>query len=130
LPGNQTATVDSSGKTKERINMKKYLTVLLTISVLALALPISQAATEGDKTIIGVGACAKCVLKESKQCQATITTEVAGKKVAYYVTPNNVAKEFGDKLCAEKKKVTATGKVTTANGKQMLLASKIELAKD
>lgn len=112
--------------------MKKHLTVLLTLSALAFAILTSQAATESDKTITGEGACAKCVLKEgdAKQCQVTITTEVDGKKVAYYVTPNNVAKEFGAKLCAEKKKVTASGKVTTANGKQMLLASKIELAKD
>jgi hypothetical protein len=127
---NQAEAADFPAKTKERINMKKYLTVLLTISALALALSTSHAATESDKTITGDGACAKCVLKESEKCQATITTEADGKKVAYYVTPNNVAKEFGDKLCAEKKKVTATGKVTTANGKQMLLASKIELAKD
>jgi hypothetical protein len=115
---------------KERIDMKIKIMALLVISGLLVGLQAGLAAPDAEKTITGDGACAQCVLKETKECQHTITAEEGGKKVTYYLTQNKVAKEFGNQLCAEKKKVTATGMVKTVAGKQILLPTKIELAKD
>jgi len=85
--------------------MKTKLMTLLAISALFLTAPVKMmAATDNEKTIVGEGACAKCILKETKECQHTITTEEDGKKVVYYVVQNRVAKEFGNQLCSEKKK--------------------------
>jgi hypothetical protein len=110
--------------------MKNKLMVLVAISGLMMGLQAGSAAADAEKTITGEGACAQCILKETKECQPTITAEEGGKKVTYYLTQNKVAKEFGNQLCAEKKKVTATGPVKTVAGKQILLPTKIELAKD
>lgn len=111
--------------------MKIKLTTLLAISALLLAVPVkTRAAADNEKTIVGEGACAKCILKETKECQHTITAEEAGKKVVYYVTQNHAAKEFGNQLCTEKKKVKATGLVKTVGNKHILTPTKIELAKE
>lgn len=103
---------------------------LLAIGGLLVALQAGSAAADPAKTIVGDAACGKCVLKEGKNCQLTITADEAGKKVTYYVVANNATKEFGQTLCAGQKKVKATGAVNVADGKQMLVATKIELAKD
>lgn len=110
--------------------MKNTTMTLLAICGLLLTLRVNAAAVDNEKTIIGDGACAKCTLKETKECQHAITAEEGGKKVTYYLTQNSVAKEFGNQLCGEKKKVKATGTVKTVDGKQILLPTKIELAKD
>lgn len=112
--------------------MKTKLMTLLAISALLfLTAPVKMmAAADNEKTIVGEGACAKCILKETKECQHTITTEEDGKKVVYYVVQNRVAKEFGSQLCSEKKKVKATGLVKTEDGKHILIPTQIELAKE
>jgi hypothetical protein len=109
--------------------MKNKITVALAITGLALALPLSAVIAENEKTVIGEGACAKCLLKETEACQSTIKAEEGDKKVTYYLTQNEITKEFGKNLCAEKKKVKATGTVKTVNGKQELTPTKIELVK-
>jgi len=110
--------------------MKKKLMTVLAACVLALALGTVAATSDKDKSVVGDGACAKCVLNETKKCQITIAAEEDGKKVTYYLTSNEVAKQFGNQLCAQRKKVTATGTVKTVDGKQELTATKIELAKE
>lgn len=109
--------------------MKNKILAALAIVGLALALPLGAVPAENEKTVIGEGACAKCVLKEAEACQSTISAEEAGKKVTYHLTQNAVTKEFAKNLCAEKKKVKATGTVKTVNGKQELTPTKIELVK-
>ena len=110
--------------------MKKNTMTLLVISGVLLTMLVNAATADKEKTIIGEGACARCTLKETKECQHAITAEEEGKKVTYYLTQNSVAKEFGNQLCSDKKKVKATGTVKTMDGKQILLPTKIELAKD
>ena len=113
------------------MNMKIKLMTSLAASALLLTMLINaSAAAEKDKTIVGEGACAKCILKETKECQHTITVEEGGKPVVYYVTQNHAAKEFGNQLCAEKKKVKATGITKTVGDKHVLTPTKIELAKE
>jgi hypothetical protein len=49
--------------------------------------------------------------------------------VTYYLTQNKVSKGFHENLCKESQKITATGTLAEKDGKKMLTASKIELAK-
>lgn len=84
------------------------------------------------KTIKGEAKCAKCSLHETKECQTVIVVEPKdGKKVTYYVTQNDVAKDFHGKVCKESKKVTAKGVVKkTDDGKMELTLAKIDVAKE
>jgi len=110
--------------------MKKTMVLLSGIAglmMLALATP----AVAGDKevTVTGDGKCGKCALHETAKCQNVIKTKEDGKTVTYYLTQNDVSKNFHDDLCKESKKVTATGTVKEVDGKKELTVSKIELAK-
>ena len=101
------------------------------ISGLALVMSAGAIAADAEVTITGEGACAKCVLKEeSKECQSTITVGEGDLKVKYYLARNEVAREFGDKVCKERKKTIATGTIKFMAGKRELTPSKIELAKE
>lgn len=109
--------------------MKKSLALVAGVAMLTLAAVTVRTLAAGDSvTITGEGKCAKCALKETKECQNVIQTEKDGKTVNYYLVANDVSKEFHGKLCKESKKVTATGTVKEVDGKLQLTASKIELA--
>src|SRR5437667_10455107 len=98
-------------------NMKKHVVLITTIAGLLLGLTTSALAADQNKpkgkevTITGDGKCAKCALKETEKCQNVIQTTEDGKTVTYYLTRNDVSKDFHDNLCKETKKVTATGTV-------------------
>lgn len=98
---------------------------------LALATPTQAADQAAGKpiTITGEAKCAMCQLKESDKCQTVIQTEKDGKKISYYLTDNDVAKNFHENVCKAPKKVTATGTVAMADGKHQMTVSKIELVK-
>jgi hypothetical protein len=119
-------------KPKKKGSIMKYkLLAALVIGGLALAIHSDVLAADREMTITGEGACAKCILKETKECQHTITaTDEVGKKATYYVAQNNVAKEFGNQFCTDKKKAKAIGTVSTVDGKLTLTPKKIELVKD
>jgi hypothetical protein len=110
--------------------MKSKIMMGLAIGAVALALRLNAATDAAPKTITGDGACAKCTLKETKDCRLTITVEEDGKRVVYYLVPNHVSKEFGNPVCTEKKKIKASGTVKTVDGKREFKPTKIELAKD
>ena len=111
--------------------MKNIVNSLLAgiAGLLLLGLTTSAFAADKIKTISGEGKCAKCALHETDKCQNVIQTEKDGKTVTYYLTPNDVSKDFHDNICKESKKVTATGTVKKVDGKMELTATKIELAK-
>ena len=100
--------------------------------MLAIAYP-SFAAESGkskERTITGEAKCAKCALKQGDKCQTVIQVEnKKGKTVTYYLTENDVSKEFHPKVCKETKKVTATGTVKKVDGKNEFTVSKIDVAK-
>ena len=74
--------------------------------------------------------CAKCVLHETKQCQNVLQVVEGGKTNNYYLTQNDVSKNFHDQICTSGgEKVTAAGTVSEKDGKQILVASKIEPVK-
>jgi len=109
--------------------MKNNLMTVLVVTGIAFGLHLSSLASDEAKTITGEGACAKCVLKKGDACELTVTAEETGKKVTYHLAKNDVAREFGKKLCTEKTKVKVTGTVKAVDGKQELTATKIEAVK-
>jgi RecG-like helicase len=113
--------------------MKKsslLLTGMAGLLLLALATPAFAADASKEKTITGEAKCAKCALKETEKCQTVIQSEnKKGKTVNFYLADNDVSKAFHPNVCKEAKKVTATGTVKKANGKNEFTVSKIELAK-
>jgi len=109
--------------------MKKSLALVAGVAMLTLAAVTVRTLAAGDSvTITGEGKCAKCALKETKECQNVIQTEKDGRTVNYYLVANDVSKEFHGKLCKESKKVTATGTVKEVDGKLQLTPTKMELA--
>jgi len=108
--------------------MKKSLALVAGVAVLLFTAATVRTLGDDKVTITGEGKCAKCSLKETKECQNVIQAEKGGKMVNYYLVDNDVSKEFHGKLCKESKKVTATGTVKEVDGKWQLTPTKIELA--
>lgn len=103
---------------------------LLAVTVLFSSFALYVRAAEEVK-VKGEGKCAKCSLKETKECQNTITTEKDGKKVVYYIKQNDVAKKFHKNICQDDTKtIEAVGTVEEVDGKQILTASKIEVVEE
>ena len=110
--------------------MRKHITLFTGIASLALLAFVAPAfAADKDKevTIAGEGKCAKCMLHETDKCQTVIQAMEDGKTVNYYLTKNDVAKNFHENVCKDAKKVTATGMVKEVGGKKELVATKITL---
>ena len=95
---------------------------LFTVTGLALA-------ADASKTISGEAKCAKCEMKSQDSCQTVIQAKEGDKVVTYYVAAYEVAKAFHGKICQGPATVTATGTVTTVDGKQTLTASAIDIKK-
>ena len=103
---------------------------LAAVTLLALAIPaVASAKGKGKEvTITGEAKCAKCALHKSDKCQTVVQTEGKnGKLVTYYLTDNDTAKAFHEKICQEPKKVTVTGVAKKVDGKRELAASDIKL---
>ena len=112
--------------------MKKTLFAALAASALMIALAAPSFGAEKEtkeRTITGEGKCAKCSLKETKECQNVIQVEKNGKTRTYYLVDNDVSKAFHKNVCQEAKKVTATGTVEKKDGKFEWTATKIDVAK-
>ncbi|HWY75736.1 MAG TPA: DUF6370 family protein [Verrucomicrobiae bacterium] len=112
--------------------MKRITTTVIAglAAIVLLALTTPAFAEGKEETITGKGLCAKCMLHETDKCQNAIQVEKNGKTTTYYLTDNDVSKDFHhDNLCKESKQVTATGTVKKVHGKMEMTVSKIELAK-
>jgi hypothetical protein len=113
--------------------MKRASILLIGIAGLLLfayATPAFAADASKEKTITGEAKCAKCMLKETDNCQTVIQAEnKKGKMVNYYLASNDVSKAFHQNVCKEARKVKATGTVKKVDGKNEFTVSKIELAK-
>ena len=109
--------------------MKKTSLWIALAAFLVTALAVPAFAAGKEVTVTGEGTCAKCALHETDKCQTVIQTEENGKKVTYYLAQNKVSKDFHDNVCEKPQKITATGTVKEKDGKMVLTATKIELAK-
>ena len=88
-----------------------------------------QVTADKQITITGMAMCAKCALHESDTCQTVIQVNKDGKTVTYWLTPNDTATKFHKNICTTPGKATATGTITTVDGKKTMTVTKIELVK-
>ena len=106
---------------------KRFLLTALIASVATLS---AFADEEKNTTLTGLMVCAKCKLHETDKCQNVLQVDKDGKTVNYYLTQNDVSKDFHGEICkTDGEKVTVTGKVKEKDGKETLTASKIEPVK-
>lgn len=111
--------------------MKTKLATILALVGLVLAFNTTSAlAKDKEVTLKGDAKCAMCQLHEGSACQTVIQTQKNGKTETYYVVDNDVSKNFHEDVCQHTQKVVAKGTVHTANGKQEVTLTKIELAKN
>jgi hypothetical protein len=117
--------------------MRKNIVLLTGIAGLLMFAIATPTFADDDKgkdekkhTIIGMGKCGKCALKETEKCQNVIQTEKGGKKTTYYLAKNDVSDKFHSKICQGEKKVKAVGTVKEVGEKKELTVSKIELVED
>ncbi len=100
-----------------------------SIAVLAcLALAAAPAAAEEEPvTLVGMVACAKCVLEMEGQseCQNVLMVKEEGEKKMYYLVKNETYDHLGE-TCKGSVNVQATGFVKEEDGRLWLAASKIE----
>ena len=102
------------------------------IALLAIAAVLSlvTAASAGEVTLKGTIVCAKCTLKkpDAKECQnVLLASGPDGKEVEYYMAKSAAADAVGE-VCTAKKKVTITGTVSEKDGRNWIIASKVESA--
>jgi aerobic-type carbon monoxide dehydrogenase small subunit (CoxS/CutS family) len=86
-----------------------------------------------EKTIKGDTGCAKCTLKETKECQNVLTVDENGKEVNYYMDmKNKVAKENHQKggFCQGGKVAKVTGTIKEEGGKKWIEPTKIEVVEN
>jgi hypothetical protein len=107
--------------------MKTYRIFSLLVGVLLLA-GTARAADE-IRRITGEAVCARCELKLQDKCQTVIQAKEGDKVVNYYLADNDAAKAFHPQICHGPAQVSATGTVSTADGKQVLTVSTIEIKK-
>jgi hypothetical protein len=111
--------------------MKKTSLLLVALTGLVVSTMILPAfgADKKEITVTGEGKCAKCTLHETDKCQNVIQVKEDDKTVTYYLAQNKVSKGFHEDLCKETVKITVTGTAKEEDGKKILTASKIKLAK-
>lgn len=106
------------------------ITKLFTIAAATVALSLSLfAAGEKETTLTGKGECAKCSLGKTKACQMALTVKEDGKEKTYLLENNDITKAFHKNICKEDKEVKVTGTVKEVDGKKVIEAKKVELAK-
>src|SRR5204863_9496540 len=109
--------------------MKKSVLAALLVAGITMAFTPKASAADA-KTITGEGKCGKCALKETKECQNTVTVKEGDRSVVYYLVHTAASKEFHEHICKGTKKVKAVATVKEVDGKRQLTATKIALAKD
>jgi hypothetical protein len=118
---------------KSKLPMKKSMLVLIAAGLMLAVAPSRLFAADTpnkEVTLTGMAVCAKCVLHETKECQNVLQIQKDGKTVNYYLEQNDISKAFHDNICTTAgEKVTATGKVSEKDGKQIMTVSKIEPVK-
>jgi len=111
-------------------NAKLFLT--LAAGFVAATLTLAALADDTNEvTLTGMMVCAKCKLHISKTCQNVLQVENDGTNINYFLTQNQVSKDFHSNICQnDGEKATVTGTVKEKKGKEILTATKIVAAAD
>ena len=105
---------------------RNLLGVLALLGILA----VSAQAADKEVTLKGTILCAKCALKEAKQCQTAIKVKEGGKEVVYYFLDKGNKESYHEEVCGGgQKEGTVTGTVAEKNGKKWITPKKVEYTK-
>jgi hypothetical protein len=89
----------------------------------------SLSAADGkDVKLSGEGKCAKCALKEAKECQNVVQVKNGDKTTTYYLK-GDVSQKFHKNLCGDTAKINVEGNCVKDGEKLVVTVAKIELAK-
>jgi Family of unknown function (DUF6370) len=112
----------------KRTSLTLTLATALLLTFGAAGLLASDASTE--TTLTGMMVCGKCKLHITPTCQDVLQVDKDGKTVNYFLTENKVATDFHPNICQnDGEKVTVTGTVSEKDGKEVMVASKIDEVK-
>jgi ribosomal protein S3AE len=114
--------------------MKKWFLIIAAGFVAAsFTARVLAADSSKEVTLTGTMVCAKCKLHEADKCQNVLQVpkkDGVGSVHNFYLDENKVSKDFHDNICQnDGEKVNVTGTVSTKDGKQVMVASKIEAVK-
>jgi hypothetical protein len=84
-------------------------------------------------TFSGEAVCAKCILKQTEDCQIALRITTGGLPLAYFLEPNEVSKQLEARLsekgincCETPAPVTVTGTVRQVDGRPLITASRLD----
>ena len=99
----------------------------LLVGFVAATLTLAVLADDSkDVTLTGTMVCGKCKLHVTKKCQNVLEVPTDGTNVDYFLTQNDVSKDFHPNICTTSgEKVTVTGSVKKKHGKEILTPTKI-----
>ena len=107
----------------------KTLLKLFAVTATMAAFSLNMLAADKEQTLTGKGECAKCSLGKTKTCQMAITVKEDGKDQTYLLANNDVTKAFHKNICQDSKEVSVTGTIKEEDGKKVIEAKKVEIAK-
>ncbi|HEX3625486.1 MAG TPA: DUF6370 family protein [Verrucomicrobiae bacterium] len=105
----------------------------LAVGFVAATLGLAALAddTKNEVTLSGTMVCGKCKLHVTKACQNVLEVESNGTNIDYFLTQNQVSKDFHSNICTtDGEKATVTGTVKEKHGKEVLTPTKIVAAAD
>lgn len=104
----------------------------LAAGFMAATLTLAALADDTNEvTLTGMMVCGKCKLHITKKCQNVLQVEQNGTNCNYFLTQNQVSKDFHSNICTtDGEKATVTGTVKEKDNQEVLTASKIVAATD
>ena len=106
------------------------LTAILAVACMLIAGLPAGAQQEKEVTLKGTLLCAKCVLKETKECQSAIRVKEKDKDVVYYFKDKGASETYHEPICGgDRKEGSVTGLVATKDGKKWITPKKVEFDK-
>jgi hypothetical protein len=77
----------------------------------------------------GEAVCTRCILHQSKKCQVAILVHESGEEKVLFVKNCQEGPHTVPPCCAKPVPVVAEGTVHTENGRQLLVATRLEIAR-
>jgi Family of unknown function (DUF6370) len=111
---------------------KSKLFLTLSAGIMSATLGLAALADDTNEvTLTGMMVCGKCKLHITSKCQNVLQVENDGTNMNYFLTQNQVSKDFHSNICQnDGEKATVTGSVKEKHGKEILTPTKIVAATD
>jgi hypothetical protein len=99
----------------------------LAAGFMAATLTLAALADDTNEvTLTGMMVCGKCKLHITKKCQNVLQVENDGTNMNYFLSQNQVSKDFHSNICMnDGEKTTVTGTVKVKHGQEVLTPTKI-----